>query len=241
MIKNKTFGTKPVLAHGPGRIEHIPLWDAMVAANRCCLPLAFGVPRDLTVIVFNNGSIHGHNGKSPGLLESTLDRLEAAYTVLGAEVKDWKNKIKIDLAVREVEKVGTTHVLFCDSSDVFVLRDMSGIVDAFEAIGHDALFNTEKMCSPTTTPRHVVDFENRTGRGTYLNAGLWMARTEFAKKILSICHAASRSESETSCEQLHYKNCYFELHPRMNIDHGCVLFQGLNRCGPEEIQLVKIM
>jgi hypothetical protein len=237
MIINNKYGTRPILAHAPGKMEHIPLWrDVIDLCNY--FPARQKVPKDLTIVTFNNGVVQGYNDKPMGLFESFID----GCCVLGAEVEEWKNNIKITLAKEFLKSVGTKFVLFCDSSDVFVVNRLDRLIVEFEKENCEACFNAEKKNWPHDLSKHIVDFENKIHPGMYLNAGVWMAYTDFAKIVLDACiNANVNSEHHKDSEQIYYKFVYKELWPRIKVDEDCSIFQGLNRTESKELYFKKLI
>lgn len=201
-------------------------------------PMRQRVPENLTVVTFNNGVVQGYNEKPMGLFESFVD----GCCVLGSEIKEWQNKMKILLLFDFLGSVETEFVLICDSSDVFVVNRLDYLVEGFQEESCGACFNAEKRNWPYDLPEEIVCFENTKHPGMYLNAGVWMAYTEFAKFVVSSCLKTDEiSDQHEESEQVHYKFVYSKLWPEMKIDADCSIFQGLNRTGTEELSLVKPM
>ena len=186
MIKNKLFGTNPIMAHAPGKLEFIPLWDCLCYMSKRP-QFKTNLPDNITLITFNNGREFGHNGKKLGLLEESLDLFGIKYTVLGYGIKEWKNSMKIELIDEFLKKVETQYVLSCDSSDVFLINKFDNICKIFENIGCEALFNAEKNSWPIDLPQEIIKFGNSLNENYFLNAGLWMSTTQFAREITKWC------------------------------------------------------
>lgn len=229
MIFNKITQTHPFLAHGPGKKNFLPLWDDLIELRRL-FPLKQKSPHNLTVVTFNNGE--GFDEKPLGLLEEFLES-----TVLGAGVKNWNNVMKIELLSNFLDSVKTNYVLVCDSCDVFVLRNLSDLVTNFQKMNCSAVFNSEKLNWPFDLPQYIIDFELMLNLNLRLNAGVWIANTDFAKQILAVCNKAPPHKFS---EQWYYKHAYFELWPQMKVDYNNFIFQGLNRVDKDEIDLMKL-
>jgi hypothetical protein len=145
MIQNKMFGTRPVLAHAPGKLDFVPLWKDMMDLCRLS-SLTTSITENLTVITFNNG--FSHNEKPVGLLEGQLNKMNIDHIVLGSDVVNWKNSMKLSLLKDELNFTSTEYVLIADSSDVFVVNRMDAICDVFVSLSCEALFNSEKKSWP---------------------------------------------------------------------------------------------
>jgi hypothetical protein len=213
----------PYLAHAPGKLRFIPLWHEMH-----CHLITTECPVDLEIITFNNGG-EGHNDKPSGLLEK-----QVPATVLGAEIRVWRNSLKIELMTEHLVKPGPPFVLMADSSDVFVLRSLVGLTTAFQSFGCEAVFNMEKLHWPVDVDS---SFENGLGQG-FLNAGLWIATRSFAVEFSqALLSELRRTYSES--EQRVVKRVFPTFYPRAVIDYTSRLFQGLNRV-KDEVSFVKL-
>lgn len=228
MLLNIIHNTRPYIAHAAGRLDFIPLWDEMNRLVR--LPTA--VPPWLEVITFNSGPGQGHNGKMNGLLERQLP----AATALGRGLT-WRNSMKIELLHQHLAMPGPEYVLAVDSSDVFVLRPLDGLLDDFLSFGCEAVFNMEKMFWPKDMKSEFKEFEDSIGPG-YLNAGVWIATRSFAAELSESLLLQLRRLNCTS-EQRVYKEVFPLYHPRMQVDYRCLLFQGLNRVDGSEVAFTK--
>lgn len=229
MIVNKKFGTRPFFVHGLGRLQFIPLWDEFFPPTR-----KFRVPDGVTVITFNNGG-KGYNGKPLGALEQSLS---GELVVLGQGLEDWKNKAKIQLLYDALPSVKSPYVLVSDSSDVIAIRNLHDIVAKFESFHCRALFNAEKNKAPADVADDIFEFEMQVAvdkEFPFLNAGLWIADTAFAKVLTTECLSAAQSSKHPGSEQFFYKPCYVRHHPDILLDHRCELFQSINRVGFEMI------
>lgn len=238
MIYNRITHTWPVLAHAPGKPEFIPLWPA-VRSLAMVLPPRSTHPENLTVVTFNNGG-KSYNGKILGTLERSLQLSNITCTVLGGDVREWQNKIKISLMADFISKTQTPYVLFADSSDVVLINHLSNLVCKFKQMGCRAVFNAEKKNWPFDLPKEIVDFESSLHPFLFLNAGLWIADSEFARTLISECLKITPNTSHVGSEQAYYKFCYRQFYPDIRVDFKCELFQGLNRVGEEEIQITKV-
>lgn len=239
MIHNRVFNTYPIFAHAPGRIQYIPLWSDMLAHdNRFqfrCQPLDC-----LEIVTFNNGSKGGYNNKPLGLFEKSLSKRGLAASVLGENVIPWKNCLKLPLLVNHLKLLDKPYVLIADSSDVILCKKIDDIIERFERFECDALFNGEKISWPVL-PYHLSKFEPSLHPDCYLNAGLWLARTEFALELATAARDAWVPDNLAHSEQVHFKYVYPQFYPRMQVDSRCEIFQGMNRVTDDEINFLKMI
>jgi hypothetical protein len=235
VIYNKAFGTEPYLAHAPGKLEFLPLWQAVktIALNlppisRCS---------NVEFITFNNGGT-GYNDKPLGLFETSAKLCGIPCTVLGQGHSNWSNKSKIPLLLDHLQHVQQPYVLVADSSDVVIVNKLNGLVESFSALGCEACFNSERMIWPPDLPTEIVEFEK--SHGSHLNAGLWMAKTSFAREFLTESLSYHPVTEYFNSEQIYMKMAYVRSFPRIQVDHHCNLFQGLNRVGSEELSITAL-
>lgn len=237
MIYNNRTGTRPLLAHAPGKLQYVPLWKEMLSLSMLMSPFS-GKVDNLSIVTFNNG-LGTYNGKSMALFEKSADRAGLDYDVLGMNLQPWSNKLKLQLLYDYLDKICTEYVLVTDSSDVFLLRSISSIIEMFEKQSCLALFNAEKFIWPLDLQSGLIEFEQNLHFGYYLNAGLWMARKEFAKELVQFAMSQNIETAHNGSEQVYYKHCYRRFYPKIKVDVNCELFQGLNRVDEKSLRWVK--
>jgi len=230
MIFNKLYNTTPKFIHAAGKPEFLPLWPEIKS-----LPLMFrtACPSNLTIVTYNSGPV-GYNGKTNGLFEKSLVRAGVEnFVVLGHGIKHWMNKLKIDLLQSYLSSVTTEYLLSSDSSDVILVGPLDGIVEEFNTFKCQMLFNAEQNIWPTDLEQNIVNFElSKAGAfiAPFLNAGLWLARTDFLRQHLHELHSYEFTTKHIMSEQIYYKYFYYN-HPEIKLDFTCKLFQNINRVG----------
>lgn len=238
MIFNKNTKTKPFIAHAPGKLKYVPLWKDVISLSNL-RPYSPTVNlKDLSVVTFNNGK--SHNEKPVSLFESIADLCQLKYDVLGKSVKKWSNKVKVNLLNDHLKSVSTDYILVLDSSDVFLLRSLEGIVKEFKQHDCQALFNAEKIIWPLDLSEEIKSFEESIHPGFYLNAGAWIAYSKFAKELLQIVSELKVDTSHLNSEQVYYKYAYKLFYPKIKVDVSSSIFQGLNRVNCSELSLLKL-
>ena len=175
----------PVVIHSPG--FHLPSsqrWFHLV--NSKCKK-SFQL-EDATIITWNNK-------KEKGPLEESLDSMSVEYIVLGKDIHDWRNVIKIMLTDEGLKNISTKYVIGLDSCDVLVMDDPNKIVERFKKMDCRMLFNSQSCCYPKLDKNgnqyDFVEFENSLNKGSYdncyLNAGAWIGETDFCKQFYKKC------------------------------------------------------
>lgn len=198
------------------------LWKSLLRSIDS-LP-ASGFPEDVELITFNNGS-DSNNGKPMGLLEKQLMRLHTPYTVLGCGISDWRNAMKPHLLLDHLSKTSKKYVLVADSCDVFVVNRLDDLLDRFLGFQCEAVLNCEKSMWPKLPD--IQKFEDSICPGSYLNSGLWISTTEFAKEF---CRDYAVIEQSMVCrgDQYIYHLLFPKFYPRMQLDYKCHMFQTIN-------------
>src|SRR5690348_11828376 len=127
-MKNKLYNTNPKFIHASGKPEFLPLWDKIKAKD---FNLSTKIPNDLTIVTFNNGG--SYNDKKSGTFEKSLIKAGITqFTVLGSGIKNWMNKLKIQLLTNAIKTIKTNYILSSDSSDVLLVDDLTDIIEQFE-------------------------------------------------------------------------------------------------------------
>lgn len=239
MIYNCITGSQPIFVHAPGRPEYTPLWPAVKSLSLMMPPRSYNLD-NLTIATINNGGI-AQNNKILGTFEKSLDLSGLSYEVLGSNVKQWQNKMKISLMYDFIKKVNTPYVLFSDSSDVILIRPINDLIKKFKSLNCKACFNAEKVNWPLDLPKNIIQFEKSLHPYLFLNAGLWIAESSFAKILIEECMIINPRTSHIESEQVYYKFCYSKFYPDIKVDFDSILFQGLNRVDETEIRLFKLL
>lgn len=234
MIFNKIFQQTPILAHAPGKIEFIPLWHE-INNNSKIEKFECKKQDDLTIVTFNNGNYH--NNKPTGTFEFCMSRNNLQYFVLGENIKNWKNKNKIDLLSDFINKIETKYILVADSSDVFLVNSTDTLIDKFLSFNCNCVFNAEKIIWPPDMPKQIENFENSLFKNNYLNAGLWIGKIEFIKTLLKFLKTIKVKTTYKNSEQIYYKYAYLNFYPEIKVDFTSCIFQGLNRVGKDELDI----
>jgi hypothetical protein len=226
MLRNRQFGTAPLVVHAHGPHATKPHWqpirDAFFAQERREL----GAPHDLTIITCNNGH------EAMGLLESSLDLLGVPYLVTGRGIDPWVNARDKPRAILEAaKKVETELLLYADSRDAILLDDPRRIVDRFRA-GFDAdlVFAADRMNWPPLV--RFGSFENEVapkgaGDFRYLNGGVWIGRTEFCREVFAEAATMPPLPEMPESEQGILKQLFQKHHPRVQLDYRCSMFQNI--------------
>jgi len=223
-VKNKIFGTHPILFHAQGRIEKSPLWDKI--SNIKYIPLE-DCP-DLDITTWNNQNPHQflkRNGKTLGIFENSLQSLK--HTVLGKNIIQWTNRAKINATLQHLKNSESTYTLGADSSDVVILGEPLEAVSRFLKMDCELLFNAELNFWPPDFDPKIKKFEETqtSSKFKYLNGGMWIGHTKFCIEFFEAANQLAQGEGS---EQVILKQMYKKFHPKVKLDHMCQIFQVLN-------------
>lgn len=221
MFCNKTTGTRPTIFHAPG------LWDG--SRNNLfqrivdyCLKQPVMVAEDIEVVTWNNRA-------EPCVLERILARGNQPHAVLGKGIQNWRHSFKTPLTLAHLEKSRFKYTMALDGYDLAYYGDLHRAAELMDRLGHALLFNGDYYiwpCWPLNTPRHLEQFQDSLSgsKWRYLNAGAWVARTEYAIEVLRK-HARLQAANGDHNEQYTYHFLFRDEHPRMGIDYNCEVFQ----------------
>lgn len=117
-----------------------------------------------------------------------------AYGV-GVEYKGYVDA-KITELLRALVGVTTEYVMFCDGADSVVLAEEDEILEAYNAVRgeKDLVFGADMKCFPYPDLSHLFKdnpdalectWKGKKRRRIYMNAGVFMGKTEYVKKCLN--------------------------------------------------------
>jgi len=192
MIKNYLFNTHPTIIHSPGNngfFKDIVLEFRNTRQRNKKTPV-----EDCEVFTWNN------RGR-PGVLEKSLEKLGCPYTVMGGKIAKslWKNIFKVYLTVRFLKTVKTKYVMGIDSFDAIFTKHPNHALELFKEFKKPLIFNA------TTAPNLTITKQMRDWEKTlypnqlngFLNAGAWIAETQYAREFFQKVLEKSRHRKKT--------------------------------------------
>ena len=227
ILRNKQFGSQPVVVHAHGPLLSAPHWQPIREAFFAQEPRAIGPPGDLTIITCNNGH------PSMGLLERSLDRLGVPYVVTGRGIDPWVNaRDKPRAILQAAQEAETQYLLYADSRDAIVLDDPRIVVERFRTrFTCDLVFGADRINWPTVDRfrrfEDAVAGEEAAQDFRYLNGGAWIGRTEFCRQFFADAVATPPAPEIEAAEQGILKQLFQKYHPRVQLDYGCSMFQNI--------------
>jgi hypothetical protein len=224
-LTNRLFGTQPVVIHAPG--APYASFERLVKSV-CSAPPQKCRVEDLTILTWNSGP---RTEKPCGALERSLERFGVQPLVLGAGKCDWQNIDKLRLNAAALREVDTPYVLGADSCDVLFLDSPAVVLDRFrEHFTCELVFNSTGGRSWPDLPLYVAYECSRPlaaiaqGRH-WLNSGVWIARTDFAREFFAALTATPPVPGFESSDQAVIKREWPRWYPRVQLDYLSQMFQ----------------
>jgi hypothetical protein len=241
-LHNKLYDTYPCVVHAQGAIEHNPWWPIILKRVQNA-PIQKPIPlNDLEIITYNSTHVREDGWNYPykklGNAEMSLNKLSVPFTVLGQNTTNWKNTLKPVLARQFLQNSKKKYVLSLDSSDVLVLQHPNKIVEFFKTQNCKILFNAEatpfsNMKGPI--PDKWKQYEESLSQDLfrYLNAGVWIAETEYAIQFTTQCinlDMPKLIQDKQICPDAYHSEqsrvkCVFLNNPFAKLDYKCQVFQ----------------
>lgn len=214
-LENKTW---PFILHSPNYSLIFEKYYKFILKNN----KNYKKPNDLDIITFN------HSFKK-GMLEKQLEKFSLEHHVLGRGIKNWQNKLKINLILNFLKKNNKKYILSLDNYDVIINKNLENIIELFINQEYKILFNATCNIWPPTNTKFKCDILNINSNNIfkYLNAGVWIAYKEYAiqifeeaKKLINKINLPGYEFSEQIILK-HTLNNFSEF----NIDNKCIFFQ----------------
>lgn len=234
-LKSVRTNTYPLVVHCPAGINKNPLWRILVDAwEKADVKKSKCKDFDeLTIITFNSQP-------DKGSLEKSLDKLGAKYIVLGKDINNRENYKKIQLLYDYLKFVKTPYLMVLDDYDLLMFRDPLEAVEKFKKMNCEILFNGDISFWPTAYDKYpiLMDWKNffdkvARGRWRYLNAGAYIAKTEFFRnfiKKLKVTSEGLRRQDDFAerpfqhTEQWVFRGIFKDFYPDAQIDYNSEIF-----------------
>jgi hypothetical protein len=238
VVHNRIYDTWPAAVHAPGKLEQSPWWEP-IRRRVFAAPTPKSSAATLAIVTWNSGAANPlfvRSGHTLGWFERSVARWGLPCTVLGRELgAAWSNRMKLDLTLEFLTTTSADVVLGADSSDALLIADPAVLVDRFAQQPAGVLFNAEINPWPPET-EEIARFEAQAAPAPFchLNAGLWIGRrAALLEGFMAARRWADRITARPRSDQICWKHAYRELHPLIQIDARCTLFQCLNQVREE--------
>ncbi len=180
-----------------------------------------GIP-DLEIFTCTNFEEEGSLEKSLRWLGFDMRR----FYVLGRGIKSWSHSCKIQLMRDALQKSSSEYILYCDSHDCLI-TSLLNLRKKFESFACEILYNGErKICHPHFTKRFERN-QNPTALYPFLNSGIWMARTDFARQFYRRLARFGEHPLLKNSDQAVIKYFFSDYAGLMRVDAHAKVFQTL--------------
>jgi len=209
------FSDYPVIHNARRAGEY---YEALLRRRPCA---AREAPEDLELISWSNSPQESFFEKS--LKVHGIGR----YVILGREVRDWNNTLKITLTLDHLKRTppGREYVLWADARDVVFLDGPGRILDVFLQQDCDLFFSSTSWFFPDCPELKAFAESVPEARGVqtkYLNAGFMVARRNFLVRVLEeavpyIGRALSGFMPHS--DQVIFTELHRKHYPRIRVDY----------------------
>ena len=235
-IRNKITNTYPIAFHLSGKKRWnktgYEIYNQFINSNDLYKTEKL---RSDTKIIFP------HYGYSePPMVEKSLHKLKVDNTNIAEEYLSEEIDITSFFSYRwkmlsdwSKKNSDFKYIIGQDASDIFFAEHPNRIVEIFEnEFQCDALFNAEKQCWPKQLrPKYNELYATKNLKHNpivkFLNAGLFIAKTEFMPKLYDIILKTPILQDNTDQGQIH--QIYLNNYPQMQVDSECRVFQHTGR------------
>jgi hypothetical protein len=237
IIRNNLTGTYPSVIHAPDTTK---LWDQInenFFSSR--IPIA-KVYKNLTIITWNNFK------SSP--LESCLLKKQIPFLALGKDLTIWNNLQKFKLNLEAFNLQTTPYYMGLDAHDVLLLGEIDYIVEKFESLNCDLLFNSESFFYPDFPINYYQNNKffqqsKSNSKYRYLNSGAWIGRRDFCMKFFAECQKIRIWEMFDCSQYLKLFNCdqsvvhsmFQKYYPKVKLDYNCEVFFNIANISEHEL------
>lgn len=245
VVHNTTHNTFPCVLHAAGSIEQNPAWNYILkkiqkSPKQPKIPLN----NELEIITYNTGHksyrMWNYSPKTLGNAEMSMKKFAIPFTILGKNIRNWKNIFKLNLVLQFLQQSKKKYVLALDSSDVLVIQHPNNILDFFKMQNCKMLLNASirpfvymEGPIPQIWQQYEESLSNEQYR--YLNSGVWIAEKEYAIEFYKQCaninmeqmiYSKQISHHALYSDQARFK-CVFLDNPNTKLDYKCQVFQTL--------------
>jgi hypothetical protein len=124
-----------------------------------------------------------------------------------------------------------THFLFCDAYDILFAAGWDEILRKYEALKSPIVFGTERFCWPK--PESARLYPPSPYKTRFLNAGMWLATTEYALKLAEVLAARARENAdpariEKQCDSGICVDLFLSRQLPIELDRTCSLLYCCN-------------
>lgn len=169
----------------------------------------------------------------------------------GAFDNPWYNLNKFKYNLYSFDEFDTPYFIGLDALDVILIEDLNTIIEKFEKMSCDLLFNCESVFYP---PFYEFNYylENKKFQDDisqsyfkYLNSGAWIGKKEFCKKFFYDCSNVKIDDflncdkiiKLKNCDQSIVHNIFKKYYPKVKLDYENKIFSNISRCKINDFEI----
>lgn len=233
---NKKTGTNPPIIHSPG------MANFNYKETNSCWELFKNISKRSKSRNAQRAKIVLCNNLNSTETENCLTELGLSFLVLGKDIKNWNNILKVKLIYESLKNISEDYIIYLDSTDVCITGDIFNSIEVLEKNKCEILFNAELQFYPSCPSLDPIEqFEKNNSNTDYfaLNAGCWIAKKEFLEPILNellnmnvedhlLKNKGYIEEFRiTGSDQFRWHILYQKYFPQIKVDENCDLFQNI--------------
>lgn len=235
---NKKTKSRPAIIHCPGmnnpnNEKALECWRIFRSISKNAKSRQ---PADTEIVLCTN--------KVDSEAETCLKSCGMNYTILGRDIRDWRNAYKINLIFEHIKTCNSKQILYIDSFDSILVSDICICDKILSEKKCKMIFGSETEFYPRCPSLYEVEmFEKTISPNEYfaLNSGCWVGETAFLRTILDDMVEIEIGISEhlkknkghiderriTNSDQFRWHIAYKKHYPKIQLDHYCKLFQNI--------------
>lgn len=227
LLRNRLFDSRPLVVHNHGRRtpQSNPWFQSWVHAVEALPRQGWGHPE---IVVFG-----WSNEPHTGPLERTCRHMGIGCEIIGREHSSWSNRYKITTALEAMARCDRRWVLFADACDVAIFGDLAGLIPLPENCV--LLFNAENNHYPHDAGTAAFEESISPPPFQYLNAGVCLGDRERSLQLFRTALEICGDSDDWGADQRALKQLYQRVHPAIQVDSRCRVFQSIRGINPYDI------
>lgn len=190
---------------------------------------AFRRPAELAIVTASNYA-------RPTIAELSLKHIGITdYSVVGKNILNWENRLKIDLILDFARKAKEEYILFMDGSDAVINDNPDLILEWFLSVPNaEIIFNGDKVNWPELTEAAAFESAAYGGQYPHLNSGVFIGKTKTIIRFFEECKTMADQKKYVDDQDV-IRRRQRDWHPAVQVDSDCRIFLNLFWPDPEEM------
>lgn len=237
LIRNLITGSFPKVIHAPDTSK---IWQDICKKFFSSSHSHVKTDNRLKILTWNNLE------SSP--LEKCLNLRNIPFEILGKNIVTWNNLKKFSLNIDCLNSFKSKYFMGLDSHDCLLIGDPVDIVNEFEELNCDMMFNSETYFYPNIQIEYYQSnkrFQDQISDKKYkfLNSGAWIGKREFCLDFFNDCSKIRIWEMFDctnflklfNCDQSVVHSIFSKYYPSVILDYDCKIFNNISMISDKEI------